>query len=161
MITYIGFKEKTMLPSMEELVYYIWARDINFSFFKTGRDICDSTEISLSWDKWLDNAEWSGNEKSKEYINFTLYPLCNIKNAVTNEFYDFCMLSNFSNVLEVEINDNAIMMDKRAFARAIYYISKNCNGYIQWQNSVIDVDHYFSLNEVLIKTAFDFSVTYA
>lgn len=51
---------------------YIWNEGISFSYYKNSDGFSDSSEVALSWDKWIDNPQWSGNINSKEYIEFEI-----------------------------------------------------------------------------------------
>jgi hypothetical protein len=90
---YIKFKNADSLPTIEELKSIMWYE--NASISRVGNDnlLRIGEEISLSWDKWIDDQRWSNHSKSKEYIYFQFIQ---------------------PNLFKIEIDDSATFVDKRA-----------------------------------------------
>jgi len=94
---FIKLNDVDSLPTLEVLkreMFYEAAsvsRVGNDSLFRNGE------EISLSWDKWIDDRRWSNHSKSKEYI-----------------YIQFIQ----PNVVKIEVDDSATFVDKRAAALA-------------------------------------------
>lgn len=81
------------------------AKSISHSF-----DLKRFDNLMLSWDKWIDDNRWSSNlRKSFEHINF--------------EIID-------ENIVLIDIEDDALFVDKRAFYCGAIFISDNTNGKI-------------------------------
>lgn len=87
---FIKLKDADSLPSIEDLKGHE-----NASISRVGNDnlLRSSEEISLSWDKWIDDHRWSNHSKSKEYIYFQFIQ---------------------PNLIKIEIDDSALFVDKRA-----------------------------------------------
>lgn len=81
------------LPSIEEIKKIMWYESASISRVGNDNLFRRGEEISLSWDKWIDDQRWTNHVKSKEYIYFQLIQ---------------------PNILKIEIDDSATFVDKRA-----------------------------------------------
>lgn len=81
------------------------AKSISHAF-----DLKEFNNLMLSWDKWIDDERWNENvKKSFEHINF--------------EIID-------KNIVLIDIKDDALFVDKRAFYLGAIYICEKTNGQI-------------------------------
>lgn len=162
MKTIVFFSNRDNIPSMEKLATFIWSINVSYSYIKTGNDFYDSDDLAISWDKWIDNHEWSGHDKSSEYIGFNIV-ICKdcIKkfklNLISKEIDSkYCM--------RIDIADDALLIDKRAYLRAIYLIAKSCNGYILEENSksLLTSDEFYEKYRDIIEMPFtkEFKIVY-
>lgn len=95
------------LPNRSSLKKMMWseAKSISHSF-----DLKEFGSLTLSWDKWIDDERWSKDAKKPfEHINF--------------EVID-------SNIVLIDIEDDALFIDKRAFYKGAIYICEKTNGKI-------------------------------
>lgn len=95
------------LPNRSSLKKMMWseARSISHSL-----DLKEFGSLALSWDKWIDDERWRKDAKKPvEYINFEV-------------------LDN--NIVLIDIEDNALFIDKRAFYKGAIYICEKTNGKI-------------------------------
>ena len=161
MINYIGISIKNNLPKLEELVWYMWEKNISFSYYKNGKDLVDSTEISVSWDKWLDNSKWSSNIKAKEHIYIEIYNRNDTDLKMNPNIFHMFENENVNNIISVEIeSDDVVTVDRRAFNRATYIIAKKCDGIIYdgQRNKLLGYEEFYNINKFIIEKAFDKSV---
>lgn len=106
-----------------DLAQIMWEKGQTFS--RCGDDIYINrcTQLSLSWDKWLDDIRWHNNPKSKEYINFE---------------YDAA-----NRLLVIEIESDSLVVDKRAFHKAILFISQAIQSKISFDGDEwMDTEEY-------------------
>jgi hypothetical protein len=118
-IKVINFKG---LPTRNEMKKIMWEQANNISH---SLDLKKYNALTLSWDKWLDDSRWAGNvNKSFEHINF----------EITDE-----------NKVEVDIEDDALFVDKRAFYLGAIFICEKTNGKISEDNVSWNTPKEFSL----------------
>lgn len=100
----------------------MWAggRNISHAF-----DLKEFNSLMLSWDKWIDDERWKGNAKSFEHINF--------------EIID-------KNIVFIDIKDDALFIDKRAFYIGAIYICEKTNGKISEDKITWKTSKEFSNN---------------
>ncbi len=110
------------LPSRSLMKEVMWEQANNISH---GFDLKEFDSLMLSWDKWLDDSRWSGLNKSFEHINF----------EITKE-----------NEVVVDIADDALFVDKRAFFRGALLICEKTNGKISVDEIVWHPPNEFRLN---------------
>lgn len=107
----IKIKQADTIPSIDDFKSIMWyekasiSRVGNDSLFRRGE------EISLSWDKWIDDPRWSNHVKSKEYIYFQFIR---------------------PNFFKIEIDDSAIFVDKRAAFLATRYLIEANDGEVSF-----------------------------
>jgi hypothetical protein len=90
---FIKLRSEDTLPSIKELIDVMWYENVSVSRVGNDELLRRGEEISLAWDKWIDDQRWSNHSKSKEYIYFQLIQ---------------------PNLLKIEIDDSATYVDKRA-----------------------------------------------
>ena len=110
------------LPSRLEIQEVMWeqANNISHAF-----DLKEFSSLMLSWNKWLDDNRWGNSNKSFEHINF--------------EFIK-------EDEVVVDIADDALFVDKRAFYRAVLFICEKANGEISIDELVWHRPNEFRLN---------------
>jgi hypothetical protein len=69
------------------------------------------------------------------------------------------LFSKFYNpkyIVKVELSDSALLIDKRAYLRAIYLIAKSCDGYILEKNSksLLTSDEFYEKYKDIIEMPF-------
>lgn len=135
----VTFNNREILPEINELVAIMWKKDVNFSKVGNAASFKKCTSFTLSWDKWLDDKRWLGHNKFKEYIYFT--------------FLD--KEKNFKGI-EVEVADDAILVDKRAFLKAAIYIAEKADGKISNDGIAWMTPEEFSeMNNETLKYSFE------
>ena len=162
MISYIGIKDKMKLPKFWDLVYYMWDKELSISYVKVGEEIWDCKGISVSWDKWIDNPKWSGSYKTVEHIDIDIYNVLDkeIESRVSKNIYHLINKNNNNYIVCIDISDNAVTMDRRAFLRATYMIAKKCSGiiYDEERNKLLSYEEFYNINKFIIEKTFDKSV---
>ena len=110
------------LPSRNEIQEVMWeqANNISHAF-----DLKEFNSLMLSWNKWLDDNRWKKSNKSFEHINFEI-----IK----------------ENEVVVDIADDALFVDKRAFYRGVLFICEKTNGKISIDDLVWHRPNEFKLD---------------
>lgn len=140
MKVFIKYRENNPLPDIEDLVKIMWNEGISFSKVADDVRFKNCTTLSLAWDKWLDDKRWVSHPKFKEYIYFDIErkdPL-------------------FFNKISLEIDDNAIEVDKRAFYKAVIYISEKVQGEISINGTVwLDSNDYAKTVNEYLKLSFE------
>jgi len=121
MEVYIKIMKKNTLPKIETLNKVMWFE--NASISKVGNDeyLNNGEEVSLSWDKWINDPRWAQHCKSKEYIYFQLIN---------------------SQVMKIEVDDDALFVDKRAVYLATKLLAEKNNGEIN-----IEGEKWLSIEE--------------
>lgn len=107
----IGNREN--IPEVKELVSTMWENNINFSKAGDAPQLKNCTTLSICWDKWVDDKRWSNHPKFKEYI-----------------YFDLLGELDKQELIIIEIADDAVFVDRRAFLKAAYFIAKKTNGKI-------------------------------
>lgn len=132
---FIKYVENNSFPDIVDLVKIMWKEGISFSKVADDVSFKNCTTLSLAWDKWLDDKRWVLHPQFKEYIYFDIQ---------RND-------SLFSNKILLEIDDNAIEVDKRAFYKAVIYISEKVQGEISINGTVwlAPNDYAKTVNEYL------------
>jgi hypothetical protein len=153
-------RSRDVVPRMTELVSYMWAPRVAFSYARTGTDMHDSTDVAIKWDKWLDNPDWRGQPKGTEHISFEWNCFDRVRSEVSEEFCRLCRASRAESVLTIEMADDAVAMDRRAFVRAVYVIAERAQGciYSPDDQRVLDASEYYRANRELIEKAFSADV---
>ena len=109
---FISIKNAITLPNRDEIIKAMWEKAFSVSH---ALDLKEFNSLMLSWDKWIDDTRWSdGIPKSFEHINF--------------EFRN-------NKLIIVEVDDNALLVDKRALYRSAIFIAERTNGTISMDNS--------------------------
>ena len=144
MIAYVLIDTRDNLPSIDDLVEKMWKTGVSYSKASDSSEFKNCTTLSLSWDKWIDDERWLlPGLKSKEYIYFDLPE----------------QADNYLSPIALEIDDDALFIDKRAFYKALDYISRCTKGRIsvdgqEWMNNELFVDEF----QKYLCTEFDQSV---
>lgn len=156
MRVYIAVKCKSSMPGMRRLAAYMWARGIELGYARSGRNMAESTYVSLTWAKWVDNPKWRGHPKNKEYIDLEWASLERVKTRVSREFYRLAAENQMDNVLIIQVANDAVTMDRRAFARAVYRVAQRTGGriYVPVQKKILDAGQYYEENRELIESEF-------
>jgi hypothetical protein len=120
---FIKLKDVDSLPSIEDLKRIMWYE--NASISRVGNDslLRSGEEISLSWDKWIDDQRWSNHSKSKEYIYFQFIQ---------------------PNLIKIEIDDSATFVDKRAAVLAGKFLIEIDDGDCSY-----DIEKWLQKNEFI------------
>jgi hypothetical protein len=102
-------------------------------------DLQENNSLMLSWDKWIDDKRWSnGIPKSFEHINF--------------EFQN-------KKLIKIDVDDDALLVDKRAFYRSAILIAERTNGTISTDNSNwVTVNEFCENAKNYLKYSFDKAV---
>lgn len=138
----IRFNDKKYLPKIDDLVYYMWNKNINFSKAGNSTKLATITSLSLCWDKWVDDIRFNTHPKFKEYIYFE--QLSKSKNPPT---------------LSIEVDNDALFIDKRAFYRAGLIIAQKTQGEISFdQQKWMKPNEFFSTYNEIIKFSFENAV---
>jgi hypothetical protein len=126
MEVFIKLMKKNLLPKIDTLNKVMWFEKASIS--KVGNDeyLKNGEEVSLSWDKWINDQRWNENSKSKEYIYFQFIQ---------------------PQVLKIELDDDATFVDKRAVFLATKYIAEKTKGEIK-----IEANKWISLEEFIVMT---------
>ena len=96
-----------------------------------------STVISLAWDKWIDNEILK--KETNEYLNIEI--------------------NKKLKLITIEIDNNAMYVDIRAFHKAIIFYLSNTNGrIIAADNNEVSLNDYLNHNKDIINTAFQVAV---
>lgn len=114
MRTYIIVKGRKALPKTFELAAVMWKEGISLSRCGDAYEFKNCTTLALSWDKWIDDEKWSGKNKSSQLIYFELPK----------------KIEDYSDKITIEMDDNAVLVDKRAFYKAAIYIAEMSEGKI-------------------------------
>jgi hypothetical protein len=133
----IKFKNHSGLPEISQIAFAkeLWEGGKNFSRFGDDNLINRYSMLSLSWDKWLDNVSIEVDLDSRTYIEIK-------KDNNKSEFH-------------LSINNDAILVDLRAFIRAILFISKSTEGIILWNKQWITCERFIEENKNLIVMDFN------
>ncbi|MFT8349937.1 hypothetical protein [Clostridium saccharoperbutylacetonicum] len=139
---FIKYNENGDLPDIDDLVKKMWKENINVSKVADAVSFRDCTTLSLAWDKWLDDKRWASHPKFKEYIYFEL-----IKE------------SRFTSKIIMQIEDDAIEVDKCAFYKAVVLIGEKT----RWEISAdgikwIKIDDYIKVVNRYLKLSFEEAV---
>lgn len=137
MRVHIELENLKKLPQIHQLdlAKIMWEEGNNFSRMGNSCYINECTYLTLSWDKWLDDKRWESNSKSKEYIDFEYY-------EVDKE-------------LHVEIKDDSLILDKRAFHRAIVFIANSISAKVNLnEEEWIDIKEYTTRNSYFLNMTF-------
>lgn len=127
------------IPKIKKLKEIMWPGSSSFS--RVGRDhhLKKGVEIALAWDKWIDDPRWSGHIKSKEYL-----------------YFQFIKPDTFN----IEIEDDAIFVDKRAaYLVAAYLASKNNSSVRVDEDNWYTADKFVELSQEYSKCSFEEAVT--
>ncbi|SDN05868.1 hypothetical protein SAMN04487897_101935 [Paenibacillus sp. yr247] len=109
---FISIKNANTLPSRDEIKKAMWEKALSVSH---ALDLQEFNSLTLSWDKWIDDKRWSdGIPKSFEHINF--------------EFQN-------KRLIIIDVDEDALFVDKRAFYRSAILIAERTNGTISTDNS--------------------------
>ena len=106
---YIQMKTVIDLPNRDELQKIMWENAKNISY---ALDLKEFRCLSLKWDNWLDDVRFSSNTEYR--------------------FIDFELIEN--NLIELEIADKALFVDKRAFYNGAYLIADKTQGTLSKDN---------------------------
>lgn len=137
---FIKYNNNDCLPDIVDLVGVMWKENINFSKVADATSFSECTTLSLAWDKWLDDERWISHPKFKEYIYFDLKR----KHAAV------------FNKMSMEIDDEAIEVDKRAFYKAVVYIAEITQGKISLDGiSWLDSKDYAENIKEYLKLSFE------
>ena len=98
---FIKINNIASFPSIEELKSIMWYENASISRVGNDKLLRSGEEISLSWDKWIDDLRWSNHSQSKEYI-----------------YLQFIQ----PDICKIEIEDSALFVDKRAVILAAKYL---------------------------------------
>jgi hypothetical protein len=133
---YINMKNIKSLPNRDDLKKVMWE---NASSISHALDLQDYNSLMLSWDKWIDDKRWSnGVLKSYEHINFEL---------INKE------------LILIEIDNDALLVDKRAFYSSAMLIAERTNGTISTDNSKWDtINDFYDYAKDYLKYTFDEAV---
>ncbi|WP_054950343.1 hypothetical protein [Numidum massiliense] len=158
METYVLYKDGRLSCDIFGLAYYIWDDGISLSYFKSDVDVNDSDEISLSWDKWIDNPEWDSSDKFKEHIYIERMSPSNI---TVPKLRNKATLLTIENIYLIEVAEDAVIMDIRAYKRLVYYLSKELDGivYLPSEDRLLNCTDYYQVNKSIINLAFTRDVT--
>lgn len=130
---------KTCLPTADELVAKMWKDGVNVSRVGWQESLRESTGLTLSWDKWLDDKRWSGNSQSKEHI-----------------YFEVVTLNSNLHLVFVEVDEDACLVDIRAVHKAVIHIAERCCAKISIdQTTWIDVDEYRQEAKEYIQLSFE------
>jgi hypothetical protein len=102
---FIKISDVNSIPKIDDLKEIMWL--VGSSVSRVGNDthLKSGEEVTLSWDKWIDDSRWTNHVKSKEYLYFQFIQ---------------------PDIFKIEIADNAIFVDKRAaYMVAAYLVQKN------------------------------------
>lgn len=135
---FIKMKNANSIPSIEDLKRVMWYE--NASISRVGNDdlLKSGEEISLSWDKWIDNQRWSNHPKSKEYIYFQFIQ---------------------PNLLKIEIDDSATFVDKRAVVLAGKFLAEIDDGDCSFNNrNWLQKDDFIKRINKYLQCSFDSAV---
>ncbi|BBI33334.1 hypothetical protein [Cohnella abietis] len=88
-------KNVNKLPTIDELVKFMWYEKANISRVGNDKMFRGGEEISLSWNKWVNDTRWTNHIKSTEYI-----------------YIQYVQSTYF----KIEVDDSALIVDKRAAA---------------------------------------------
>ncbi len=116
---FLNLTKRDNLPDVTDLTTYIWDNNKSISRAGDSIDFRKCTSLALAWDKWIDDTRWSCHPKFKEYIYFW-----------------FLHTSPNNSTLIIEIDDDAVFVDKRAYFRAIEYIAEQTNAKINLGNEL-------------------------
>jgi hypothetical protein len=95
-----------LLPKRDEIKNVMWEQANNISH---SLDLSEFNSLMLSWDKWIDDSRWVNINKSKEHVNF----------EISNK-----------NMIVIDIADDALFVDKRAFFKGALFICEKTKGMI-------------------------------
>lgn len=159
MRTIIALRDLDGLSSTEELQSYMYNPGISFSYAKTNKELQRSDYYSVTWDRRSDCAEWynvKGIGHTYTYIDFEIYREYNRlpKSGINSGFIGTSMEKGYSKFIIVDIDPKAYSVDFRAYARAIYYISKTNDSIIcEGDNSefLSNNDYYCKYHEIIDK----------
>lgn len=90
---FIKLKDVDSLPTIEDLKRVMFYEGASVSRVGNDNLLRNGEEISLSWDKWIDDQRWSSHSKAKEYI-----------------YIQFVQ----PNLVKIEVDDSTTLIDKRA-----------------------------------------------
>lgn len=137
---FLSFKNKSEIPNVEQMLKYMWESGNNFSKSGNWKGSDRHTTLALSWDKWLDDSRWSNHPKFKEYIYFSL------QNKRINLNY----------TISVEIDDDAVFVDKRAFFKAILLIAKSTKALIgiEKKTNLVSFNEFLTIANEYIEDSF-------
>ncbi|OYD06722.1 hypothetical protein [Paludifilum halophilum] len=114
---FIQVKGELVLPTLEDLISQMWKKSVSTSKFCDAGNFAESTDVSLCWDKWIDDKRWKGHKKFKEYIEFS-FPRNTSEDKIV-----------------VEVEDDALLVDKRAALKGAMYLSKLNDGFIRLEHA--------------------------
>lgn len=121
----------------------MWRKDINFSKIGNSVFFKKCTLLVLSWDKWLDDPRWNATSKWREYISFELPKIAN----------------DSGQLMTIEMDDEALLVDKRAFYKATIYIAQLTQGEISEDNiKWLSPQQYAETLEKYLTISFDEAV---
>jgi hypothetical protein len=135
MEVYIKLMKKNSLPTIDTLTKAMWFE--NASISKAGNDEYLNTrdEVSLSWDKWINDERWTEHSKSKEYIYFQLIQ---------------------SRVMKIEVDDAATFVDKRAVYLAAKLLAEKTEGEIKIDdNKWLSIEEFIDIRKNYINCSID------
>lgn len=112
MYAILKFSELNTLPDIKPLVKFIWNDEADISVVSDGKSLTDSSSVAITLNKRLINKK--GRSKIREYIYF------DIINNENKETYK----------VEISVDDDAAMLNVRAFYRAVYFILEKTDGSI-------------------------------
>jgi hypothetical protein len=136
---FIKYKEKNSLPDIADLVSTMWKEGISVSKAADAVSFRECTSLSLAWDKWLDDKRWASHSKFKEYIYF----------VITTKDH------GHTNKIVIEMDDDATVIDNRAFHKAAVYIAEKTQGEISADGIVwLDPKKYTETIKKLLKYSF-------
>lgn len=137
---YIMVSTRKALPRTFELASIMWEKDISLSRSGDAIDLKNCTTLALSWDKWINDKRWSGKTKSSELIYFEIPK----------------KIDKFTNPITIEIADDAVLVDKRAFLKAAIYIAEKAYGKISDDGITwMTPEEYSEMNKETLKYSFE------
>jgi len=133
---FISLTNSNNLPSRDDIKKVMWEKALSISH---ALDLQEFNSLMLSWDKWIDDKRWSdGTPNSFEHINF--------------EFQN-------KRLIKIDVDDDALLIDKRAFYRSAFIIAERTNGTISTDNSTwLTVNEFCEYAKNYLKYSFDEAV---
>lgn len=138
MEVYIKLMKKNSIPKIDTLKRVMWFE--NASISKVGNDehLKKGEEVSLSWDKWINDQRWAKHNKSKEYIYFQLIQ---------------------SQLMKIEVDDDAPFVDKRAVYLATKLLAENNKGEISFEGEKwLSTEEFIDVTKEYIRCSIDDAV---
>jgi hypothetical protein len=138
---FVKITDANTIPMIEELRQIMW--DVDSSVSRVGNDshLKSGEEITLSWDKWVDDSRWTNHDKSKEYLYFQFIQ---------------------PDLFKIEVDDNASFVDVRAALLVTAYLAqKNKSAVKIGEDNWLSVNIFLEKCKKYIQCSFEDAVNYS